>query len=96
VFRLPGSIRAASADYRAGIGIDLEHDRADQDRRIAVPVRVVWGGLGRLGTAWDVLAVWQEKANQVDGRAIPDSGHFISEEAPEALAHEIRGFFRAL
>ncbi len=95
VFRLPGAIRAASADYRAGIGIDLEQDRADEHKRIEVPVRVLWGGMGRV-EQWDPLAVWREKALQVDGRAIPTSGHFVSEEAPEELARELKEFFRTL
>jgi haloacetate dehalogenase len=95
-FRMAGTIRATCADYRAGIGVDLEQDRADQDKRVTVPLRVVWGGMGRLDNAFDVLGAWREKALQVEGRAIVTSGHFVSEEAPQELADEIRGFFRAL
>ena len=32
-------------DYRAGASIDLEHDRADRDRRVEMPTLVVWGGV---------------------------------------------------
>ncbi len=95
VFRLPGTIRATCADYCAGIGTDLEHDRADQDKRIEAPLRVVWGGLGRLDKAWDVLALWREKARRVEGRAIAASGHFIPEEAPAELARDMLEFFRS-
>jgi haloacetate dehalogenase len=92
-FRMAGTIRATCADYRAGIGVDLEQDRADEAKRIEVPLRAVWGGMGRLDNAFDVLKVWREKATKVDGRAIPTSGHFVSEEAPEALAKEILEFW---
>jgi len=95
-FRMPGTIRASCADYRAGIGADLEQDRADETQRIEVPVRVVWGGMGKAGATFDILAAWREKALRVEGRAIPTSGHFVAEEAPDELAHEILGFFRAL
>jgi haloacetate dehalogenase len=95
-FRMAGTIRATCADYRAGIGVDLEQDRADSASRIQVPLRAIWGGMGRLDQAFDVLNVWREKAIQVDGRAIANSGHFVAEEAPELLAQEIQGFFRSL
>jgi haloacetate dehalogenase len=95
-FRMPGTIRATCADYRAGITTDLEQDQADESRRIQVPVRVVWGGLGKADATFDVLAVWREKAEHVDGSAIPSSGHFVAEEAPDELAREILGFFKAL
>jgi haloacetate dehalogenase len=92
-FRLPGTIRATCADYRAGAGVDLEHDAADAERRIEAPLLALWGGLGRLDTTFDVLACWREKALQVEGHAIASSGHFIPEEAPEELAAELLRFF---
>jgi haloacetate dehalogenase len=95
VFRLPGTIRATCADYRAGIGTDLEHDRADETKRIEAPLRVVWGGIGRLEAAWDVLALWREKARHVEGRVIASSGHFIPEESQEELAADMLEFFIA-
>lgn len=33
-------------DYRAAASIDLDHDRADLDRRVQVPTLVLWGGCG--------------------------------------------------
>ncbi|HUJ74323.1 MAG TPA: alpha/beta hydrolase [bacterium] len=95
-FRLPGTIRATCADYRAGATVDLEHDATDAQHQIQAPVRVLWGGLGRLEQHFDVLAVWREKAREVEGRAVAESGHFLAEEAPEEVAQEILAFFQPL
>ena len=92
-FKLPGTIRATCADYRAGAYIDLEHDAADAHKRVSVPLQVLWGGLGRRRQV-DLVAVWREKAQQVEGKPLP-CGHFIPEESPEALAVELQAFFAA-
>ena len=92
-FRMPGTIRATCADYRAGAGVDREHDAADADRRIEAPLLVLWAGKYRVRENFDVLAVWREKARKVEGRAIENSGHFIPEEAPQELADDLAGFF---
>jgi haloacetate dehalogenase len=92
-FRLPGTIRATCADYRAGATVDREHDAADEAKRIEVPLLALWAGHYRVRENFDVLAVWREKARQVEGRAIENSGHFIAEEAPEEFAAEVGKFF---
>jgi haloacetate dehalogenase len=92
-FRMAGTIRATCADYRAGASTDLEQDAADADKRIEVPLLALWAGMYRVQENFDVLAVWREKARHVEGRAIPGSGHFIAEEAPDDLAAELVRFF---
>lgn len=89
---LPGSAHAMCEDYRAAAGIDLEHDRADRGRRLALPLRVLWGAHGVVGRCYDVLELWREVASQVDGRAL-DCGHYIAEERPAELLAEIHAFF---
>jgi haloacetate dehalogenase len=91
-FRNPETIRATCAEYRAGASIDLEHDRADRDRKLAMPLLMLWGSRSSQGSGYDVLAVWRDHAQDVRGDAI-DSGHFIPEEAPEAAYHALRDFF---
>ena len=92
---LPGSAEAMCEDYRAAAGIDLEHDRADiaAGRRLTMPLRVLWGGQGVVGACFDVLALWRERADEVSGQALP-CGHYIAEEAPQALIDEALAFFR--
>jgi len=91
---IEGSAHAVCEDYRASAGIDLDHDRADiaAGRQLAQPLRVLWGAHGAVGRCFDVPALWRERAAQADGRALP-CGHYIPEEAPEALAAEALSFF---
>jgi len=91
----PGSAAAICADYRAGAGIDLAHDRADRDagRRVTQPLRVLWGAKGVVGTCFEPLKLWQAAAESVTGRAV-DSGHYIAEEAPDVVLAEAAEFFR--
>jgi haloacetate dehalogenase len=90
----PATAQAICEDYRAAATIDLDHDRADRDggRRLAVPLRVLWGAHGTVGKCFDVLALWREVATQVDGRSL-DCGHYIAEERPPELLAEMLGFF---
>ncbi|MBC5766194.1 alpha/beta fold hydrolase [Ramlibacter albus] len=93
---IPGTAQAICADYRASAGIDLRHDQEDVDagRRLAQPLRVLWGEHGVVGKCFDVLALWRERAEQVTGRSIA-CGHYIAEEAPDALLAEATSFFRS-
>ena len=95
-FLLPGTIRASLEDYRAGATIDLEHDADHDTRKIAVPLQVIWGGMGKMDALFDVLQTWREKADHAEGQVIEKSGHFIPEETPEPLAELLIGFFDKL
>jgi haloacetate dehalogenase len=90
-FKLPGTIRAICADYFAGAHTDLEHDAADAHERVQAPLLVLWGGLGKREKEWDLLAIWREKAREVEGHSLP-CGHFIPEEAPAELAKVVTAF----
>lgn len=92
-FADPAVIHATCEDYRAAASIDLEHDEADGDARIACPFMVLWGAKGLMERNFDVLATWREKAGgSVEGRSLP-CGHFLPEEQPEATAAELMQFF---
>lgn len=85
-FRDPATIHATCEDYRAGASIDLEHDAADAGKKVTCPVLVLWGANGVVGRLYDPIAIWREKATDVQGQALP-CGHFLPEEAPaETLA----------
>jgi haloacetate dehalogenase len=91
---IPGTATSMCEDYRAAATIDLDHDRADREagRRIAQPLCVLWGAQGTVATCFDVLALWREVADQVDGHAL-DCGHYIAEERPQELLAEMLKFF---
>jgi haloacetate dehalogenase len=90
----PGSAAAMCADYRAAATIDLEHDRASRaaGARVAAPLRVLWGARGVVARCFDPMALWRAAADDVGGRAL-DCGHYIAEEAPQALLAEALAFF---
>jgi haloacetate dehalogenase len=92
---MPGTAQAICADYRAGAGIDLDHDRDDvlAGRKLLQPLRVLWGEHGVVGECFDVLALWRDRAAQVTGKALP-CGHYIAEEAPHALLAEAIPFLK--
>ncbi len=93
-FRESGGMRAAFDDYRAGGTIDLEHDAADRDKKVRAPTLVLWGEAGRRPQAPDMLGVWKARCERVEGRAIPECGHFIPEEQPAVLLEAILAFVR--
>ncbi|SFU47919.1 alpha/beta fold hydrolase [Pseudoduganella namucuonensis] len=82
----PATVHGICEDYRASAGIDLEHERADiaAGRKIDCPMLALWGAQGAVGKCFDPLAEWQVLARDVRGLAL-DCGHYIPEEAPQAL-----------
>lgn len=73
------------ADYRASAGIDLTHDRQDRDAgsALAMPVTVIqqnWGA----ALGYDAAGVSRLWATDLDHRTL-NAGHFMAEEAPEAI-----------
>ncbi|TDV37173.1 haloacetate dehalogenase [Paraburkholderia caballeronis] len=94
--RQPGAVHAMCEDYRASATIDLDHDRADIERglKVSCPLRVLWGEHGVIGQCFDPLAEWRKVARDVSGVALP-CGHYIPEEASDALLVEMRSFFDA-
>jgi haloacetate dehalogenase len=90
-FSDPATVHATCEDYRAGAGIDLEHDEADLSNRIRCPLLVLWGEHGFVGKAYDVLGEWRKRADDVTGEALP-SAHFLPEEAPAETSAALRRF----
>ncbi|MBC7183174.1 MAG: alpha/beta hydrolase [Marinobacter sp.] len=93
-FSSPEAIHASCEDYRAAAGIDLVHDRDDRNagRKVSCPLQVLWGSKGFVSRTYDVLSVWGSYGLNVEGKAL-DCGHFLPEEAPEAVIDELRRFF---
>jgi haloacetate dehalogenase len=93
VRRDPANIHAMCEDYRAGASIDLQHDKADLDKKIACPLLALWGAKAPMGRLYDVLSIWKERATTVNGRSLA-TGHNLQEEAPELVLTELRAFLR--
>lgn len=93
--RDPDMIRGMCEDYRAAATIDLEHDRASRTagRKVQCPVLVLWGAKAKIAAWYDALAIWHQYCGaEVTGRAL-DSGHYLAEEAPEAVVDAFVEFF---
>ncbi|WP_336488991.1 alpha/beta hydrolase [Methylobacterium nigriterrae] len=92
-YRGEGAIHAICEDYRAAAGIDLDHDRRDaaEGRRLRAPLLALWGAKGTVGALYDVLETWREKADVVEGCALP-CGHLVQEEAPAAVLAQLVPF----
>lgn len=93
--RDPDAVRGMCEDYRGAATIDLEHDRASRAAgdRIACPLHVLWGAKGRIAEWYDPMALWGAYASgPVSGRAL-DAGHYMPEEAPQAVIAEFLAFF---
>ena len=90
-FSNPETIRASCDDYRAAASIDLEHDEASLGQKIRCPLLVLWGAKGFVHRTYDVLAVWRQYAEQVEGQAL-DCGHFLPEEKPEDVVRALQTF----
>jgi len=89
-FRRPEVIPATCADYRAGATLDDEYDRADlaAGRKIACPTLAVMSGAR---ARREPPEVWRQYAQDVHSLAV-DCGHFIPEEAPDAIRAPIAEF----
>jgi haloacetate dehalogenase len=89
-------VHAMCEDYRAGAYADFEIDKTDRDagRKITIPMLALWGDAGIARSAATPLDTWQKWATNVSGAAV-DSGHFLTEENPDATAKALKEFFAA-
>lgn len=85
-------IHASCEDYRAAADVDLQHDEEDRYRKVECPLLVLWGNKGFVNRMYDVLDVWNDYAVNVRGQAL-DCGHFLPEEAPQAVCDRLLRFF---
>ena len=90
----PEVVHAMLEDYRAGLGVDREHEEADRaaGRKLACPVLLVWATRDDTEELYgDPMPIWSSWADDVQGLPL-DSGHHMAEEVPDELAAAIRGF----
>jgi pimeloyl-ACP methyl ester carboxylesterase len=90
-FSAPGALRAGFDDYRASFPTDADHDETDAGRKIPMPVLAMWGEAGLLDLL-PALEIWRDYAEDVDGVAIAECGHFLAEEQPAAVVDHLGKF----
>jgi haloacetate dehalogenase len=92
--RDPATVRAMLEDYRAGLGVDREHEEADRraGRTVECPTLFLWSTRDDMEDLYgDPVAVWQPWAPRLRGVPI-ESGHHMAEENPAAVVEALRYF----
>lgn len=90
----PATVRAMLEDYRAGLGIDREHELADRaaGRRITCPLLLLDSRFDDLRELYpDLEDIWRPWCTGLRTATI-DSGHHMAEEAPDQVAGAISDF----
>jgi haloacetate dehalogenase len=90
------TVRAMLEDYRAGLGIDRDHEEADRraGRTVRCPTLLLWSTRDDMEALYgDPLAVWRPWAGDLRGEPI-ESGHHVAEENPDDLAAALHRFLR--
>jgi haloacetate dehalogenase len=89
----PGAAQAVLNDYRAAFTIDVPRYRAEIDKgiKIEVPTLVMWGARGNVGKQ-AAEEIWSARVADLQWSSIPDSGHYLPEEAPDAVNRELLEF----
>ncbi|MFT4505646.1 alpha/beta fold hydrolase [Caballeronia sp. 15711] len=89
----PETAHGICEDYRASVGIDLEHDRDSlaKGQKITCDFLALWGAEGVIEKCFDPVAEWRHFSDNVSGHSLP-CGHYIPEEAPELLLARVLPF----
>lgn len=90
----PARRRAMCADYRAGATTDrrLDAESRAAGARIEAPLRFLWAEGGFPARTGDPAGLWRRWARDVSDRSCA-AGHFIPEEAPDAVWEAFADFF---
>jgi haloacetate dehalogenase len=91
-FKQSDAIHSSCEDYRAAASIDIEHDNADQGKKLLMPVLALWAKLGVIESCFDALELWRLRADKVEGEAL-EAGHYMAEEIPKDIAKRMSEFF---
>jgi len=88
----PTRIHAFCEDFRAGEGADKQALLADEaaGKKLISPTLVLWSA-EHFPAQPSLLELWAQWALDLRGEAI-DSGHYLAEEAPDAVLKALDGF----
>ena len=92
--RDPATVRAMLEDYRAGLGVDRDHEEADRrtGRTVECPTMFLWSTRDDMQDLYgDPATIWRPWVRDLSGVPI-ESGHHMAEENPNAVVDALRGF----
>lgn len=90
----PATVTAMLEDYRAGLGVDREHEERDRraGRTVQCPTLFLWSTRDDMeGLYGDPVAVWRPWVVDLRGAPI-ESGHHMAEENPADLSRALVDF----
>lgn len=90
-FEDPAVIHSSCEDYRAAYSTDIQHDNCETEK-LSMPLLALWGLNGAIEAHFNCLALWRERAENVQGHALP-GGHYLAEEVPHLVLNEWVPFF---
>ena len=90
-WRDPAAIHGMCADYRAAATIDLAHDTADIETKLACPVLALWGTSGVMHRLFDMEAEWAKRCADLKVATLP-GGHFFIDQSPAETAELLNAF----
>ena len=93
--RDPEVVRGMLADYRAGLEIDYEIDKADRqsERKVPCPVAVFWSAYDDMERLYgDPAKPWTAWTECPVSRHRVRSGHHMAEETPDEVADGLLAF----
>ena len=73
-FKQSKRIHATCEDYRAAATIDLEHDKKDRNKKLNIPIQVLWGKKGVVGKQFNAIKIWQKYTKK---KTRPVKGAFL-------------------
>ena len=92
--RDPETVLAMIEDYRAGLGVDRQHEEEDRraGRTVACPTLFLWSSKDDMEDLYgDPLEVWRPWAASIEGAPVA-SGHHMAEENPDEVGAALLGF----
>jgi haloacetate dehalogenase len=89
------TITGSCRDYRATATCDFEMDTADKDKKIDMPLLLLWGARGQSPErAKEFLDVWKRYASTIVAHEAIECGHYIQEEVPDKVIQHFTSFFK--
>jgi haloacetate dehalogenase len=92
--RNPAVVHGMCEDYRAGLGIDREHDEADREvgRQVRCPTLLLESADDDLDIHGDPAAIWAPWLATPLRHRVIESGHHQAEQAPGPVAEALLQF----
>jgi haloacetate dehalogenase len=96
--RDPAVVHGMCEDYRAGLGIDRNHDEADRmaGRQVRCPMLLLQTADDDLDIHGDPAQIWAPWTARPLRRLMTDSGHHQAEEAPEQVTDALIDFLTSI